>query len=229
MNPSIRDWLQGVGPGTIGIASVGAIAVAAIIVFRIARRVVQIGYFAFYFLIGFVVVYGAIVASTSSLTVPMTTPIVGGLAFAAAAALIRAKLMRIVSGVMLVALFGLAGKFWVRYAQKDRDRQTETHRQEANRALSAVRRDFRDVARQLPAKNGKIEPGWVPPATLEKLGVDPDLQRTVWEKAWHTFLTGMYEEEQQELGVWTSGGTPEQARKGLILKPKGVQTKKTTS
>lgn len=220
MNPSIPEWLQGVGPGAIGVASVGAIAVAAFVVFRIARRVVQIGYFAFYFLIGFVVVYGAIVASTSSLTVPMTTPIVGGLAFAAAAALIRAKLMRIVSGVMLVALFGLAGKFWAQYAQKDREQTTEAQRDEANRALGAVRRDFQDVARRLPTKNGKIEPGWVPASTLEKLGVNPDIQRTVWEKAWHTFLTGMYEEEQQELGVWTAGGSLDHARKSLTLKPK---------
>lgn len=220
MNPSIPEWLQGVGPGAIGVASVGAIAVAAFIVFRIARRVVQIGYFAFYFLIGFVVVYGAIVASTGSLTVPMTTPIVGGLAFAAAAALIRAKLMRIVSGVMLIALFGLAGKFWVQYAQTDRQQTTEAQRDEANRALGAVLQDFRDVAQSLPAKNGKIQPGWVPASTLEKLGVNPDIQRTVWEKAWHTFLTGMYEEEQQELGVWTAGGSLDHARKSLTLKPK---------
>jgi uncharacterized membrane protein len=121
------EWLQGLSPNIAGYGSVAVIGVLALIVFRVARRIVQLGYFLLYFFIGFGIVYSASAYSTKSFDVPLSMPIIGGLAFAATASAIRARLMRIVSAVMLVALFSLAGKFWSQY--------TDTHRRRMSSSL----------------------------------------------------------------------------------------------
>src|SRR5512140_2869446 len=106
----MQEWLKNLAPSVAGYASVAAIAVLALIVFRVARRIVQLGYFVLYACVGFGIVYAACVYETRSLHVPLAMPIVGGLAFAATANFVRAKLMRVVGAVMLVVLFSLAGR-----------------------------------------------------------------------------------------------------------------------
>src|SRR5579862_9563818 len=101
-NEPVPDWLKSLSPNTLGYASVAAIGISALVVFRIARRIVQLGYFLLYFFIGFGIVYAASAYSTKSIQVPLVMPIIGGMAFAAAASFIRAKLMRIVGVIMLV-------------------------------------------------------------------------------------------------------------------------------
>jgi hypothetical protein len=91
--------------------------VLALIVFRVARRIVAIGYFVLYFFMGFAIGYGATVYATKTLSVPPTIPITSGLGFAVAASAIRAKLMRVVAAVMLVAVASLASQFWARYSK----------------------------------------------------------------------------------------------------------------
>jgi|GEM_PF-4005163 len=213
------EWLKGLDPSVAGYASVAAICLIALIVFRVARRIVQLGFFVLYCFIGFGIVYAASVYSTHTLQVPLAMPIVGGLAFGTAASFVRAKLMRIVAAVMLVALFGLAGKFWseftVAHRPSDADQSLALH------GLNAVKSEFDDLAQLLPKKDDKIAPGWIPTTALQKARVDPDLQKTVSTPAWHTWLTGLYQHETQDLGIWTSGGTEEQAKKSLQLRPKG--------
>lgn len=220
----MADWLRGLSPSVAGYGSVAAIGILALIAFRVARRIVQLGYFVLYFFIGFAIVYAASAYATKTLTVPLSMPIIGGLAFAALANAIRARLMRIVSIVMLVALFSLAGKFWSQYAVShkpggDKSAQAENEKL-AMQGLHAAKSDFDAIAQYLPKKDGKIVPGWISPETLEKAGVEAHLQKVEEKPAWHTWLTGLYNQEVEDLGVWTSGGSEEQAKKSLTLKRK---------
>ena|SRR5579862_5675965 len=217
------EWLKGLNPNLAGYASVAVIGVLALIVFRIARRIVMLGYFVLYFFIGFAIVYAASVYATHSIQVPLAMPIIGGLAFAATASFVRAKLMRIAGAIMLIFLFGLAGKFWSQYTEAHKpDAEkgaTAENARLAERGLSAAKSEFDELARYLPKKDGKIASGWIPASALEKAGVDAKLEKVDEKPAWHTWLTGLYEQERQDLGIWTPGGTEEQARKGLQLRP----------
>jgi hypothetical protein len=220
----MSEWLKSVSPNVVGYGSVAAIGVMALIAFRVARRIVQLGYFVLYFFIGFGIVYAACVYSTRDLQVPLSMPIIGGLGFAATASFVRAKLMRFVAAAMLVALISIGGKFWSQYAGAhapggDKGAQGDTLRI-ANEGLAAAKRDFDDIVGMLPKKNGKIAPGWISPDALEKAGVDEPLEKVSQEPAWHTWLTGLYKQEKEDLGIWTPGGTPAQAKRGLELKPK---------
>ncbi len=218
------DWLKGIEPNTAGYASVAAIGILALITFRVARRIVQLGYFVLYFFIGFGIVYAASVYATHTIQVPLSMPIIGGLAFAAAANAIRARLMRIVSAMMLIALFSLAGKFWSEFADArkpggDKSAVAENQRL-AMQGLSAAKSEFGEIVGSLPRKDGGIAPGWVSPETLRKAGIDPSLQKVEERPAWHTWLTGLYSQETEDLGIWTDGGSPEHAKKSLKLKPR---------
>jgi hypothetical protein len=75
--------------------------------------------------------------------------------------------------------------------------------------------------RYLPKKDGKIAAGWVSPEALRKSGVDSNLEKVKQNPAWHTWLTGLYNQEVEELGIWTNGGTPAEAKKNLTLKSRG--------
>jgi hypothetical protein len=220
----LAQMLQGIAPSVAGYASVGAIALLALIVFRVARRIVQLGYFALYFFIGFGIVYTASAWSIKSLTVPLSMPIIGGLAFAAVASAIRAKLMRIVGAVMLVALCSLAGKFWSQYSAAHKPggekSATEQNQKLAMEGLAAARKEFGLIAQDLPHKNGKIAPGFLNQDEMRRLGLDEPIEKVVQQPAWHTLLTGLYKEEKEELGIWTAGGSLEQAKKSLSLKPR---------
>jgi hypothetical protein len=213
------DWLKSLNPNVAGYASVAVIGVLALVMFRVARRIVMLGYFVLYFFIGFAIVYAASAYSTKSLQVPMSMPIVGGLAFATVANQIRAKLMRIVSAVMLIALFSLAGKFWSQYTQSNKEAQQENG-QLAARGLSAAKSEFDELMKYLPKKDGKIEPGWISPEALQKAGIEAHPKKVDQKSAWHTWLTGLYDQETEDLGIWTSGGTPQEARKSLKLRAK---------
>ena len=218
----MQDWLRALNPNVAGYASVAAIGVFALIIFRIARRIVMLGYFLLYFFIGFAIVYAASAYATRSPMVPLSMPIIGGLAFAVAANFVRAKLMRMVAAVMLVVLFSLAGKFWSQYADShkpggDKSAVAENQRL-AMQGLSAVKGDFDDLISYLPKRDGKIAPGWISSDALQKAGVDSPLEKVDEKPAWHTWLTGLYNKEKEDLGIWTSGGTEEQAKKGLTLK-----------
>jgi hypothetical protein len=219
---SMQDWVKNLSPNLVGYASVAGIGVMALIVFRVARRIVQIGYFVLYFFIGFGIVYSASAYSTKSLAVPLSMPIIGGLAFAVVANAIRAKLMRIVSAVMLIALFTVGGRFWSQYTNSHKpggDKSAEVENQRlAMQGLAAAKNDFDDIMRFLPKKDGKIAPGWISGETLQKAGVDSHLEKVKEEPAWHTWLTGLYKQETEDLGIWTSGGTSDQAKKSLTLR-----------
>lgn len=216
------EWVKSLDPNVAGYASVGVIAVLALVVFRIARRIVMLGYFLLYFFIGFGVVFAASAYATKSLTVPLSVPITGGLAFAFAANLIRAKLMRIVSAIMLVTLFSLVGRFWTQYTESEKPggskSATSENQEAARKGLGAAKAEFQDLLKYMPKEDGKIAAGWISPEALRKAGITPDLQKVEQKSAWHTWLTGLYEQEVHELGIWTPGGTVEQARKGLTLK-----------
>src|SRR5579862_2372061 len=140
------EWLKNLNPNVAGYASVAAIGVFALILFRIARRIVQLGYFVLYFFIGFGIVYAASVYTTRGFQVPLAMPIIGGLAFATAASVIRAKLMRIVGVVMLIFVFALAGQFWSRYANAHKPDGDKSVSQEnlslAMKGLKAAKSDF---------------------------------------------------------------------------------------
>jgi hypothetical protein len=213
------DWLHQISPNAAGYASVAAIAVLALIVFRVARRVVMLGYFVLYFFIGFGIVYAASAWAIKSFQVPLSMPIIGGLAFAAVANAVRAKLMRLVGAIMLVFLFSLAGRFWSQYAQNSKAAQAK-NKDLAYNGLNVARNEFGALAQYLPSKNGKIAPGWISPEALRKAGIQPDLKKVDEKPAWHTWLTGLYNQETEDLGIWTPGGTPDQAKRGLQLKPK---------
>ncbi|HTQ10360.1 MAG TPA: hypothetical protein VMI31_09840 [Fimbriimonadaceae bacterium] len=212
------EWLKGLDPRIAGGAGLLAVGAIALIVFRVARRIVQLGYFVLYAVLGFGIVYGASVYATHSLQVPLAMPIVGGLAFATAASFVRAKLMRIVGAVMLVALCALAGKFWTEYAGSNRQSDAD-NRALAAKGLDAAKADFADIARLLPKKDGKIASGWIPADALRQSGIAPEIKKRTETPAWHTWLTGLYDQEIQDLGLWTSGGTAEQAKKSLQLRP----------
>jgi hypothetical protein len=212
----MSDWLKQVGPNVAGYATVAAIGVGALILFRVARRIVQLGYFALYFGIGFGVVFAASAYATKSLQVPLSMPIVGGLAFAAVASAMRAKLMRVVSAVMLIGLFSLAGKFWSQYADTRKSAPAENE-QLAAHALAAAKEDFSAISRYLPHKSGEIQAGYVSPDVLQKAGIEVP-QKVEQKRAWHTWLTGLYDQEVEDLGLWTSGGTAEEARKSLQIR-----------
>lgn len=220
----MQDWLKSLGPTAVGYASVAGIGVMALIIFRVARRIVQLGYFMLYFFLGFGIVYSASAYATRSMDVPLSMPIIGGLAFAVVASAIRAKLMRIVAAVMLIALFSLAGKFWSQYATDRKpggDKSAEAENQRlAMQGLTAVKNEFDSIQQLLPKKDGKFAPGWVSADTLKKAGIDPHLAQVKEKPTWHTWLTGLYNQETEDLGVWTSGGTEEQAKKSLTLKPR---------
>lgn len=113
----IPDWAKSIDPSVGGYVGIAAMGVLGLVVFRVAKRIVALGYFMLYFFIGFAIGYGATVYATKSLSVPPTIPITSGLGFAVAASAIRAKLMRIVGAVMLVAVASLASQFWARYSQ----------------------------------------------------------------------------------------------------------------
>lgn len=218
------DWLKGIEPNVAGYASVAAIGVLALVVFRVARRIVQLGYFVLYFFIGFAIVYAASVYATRNFQVPLAMPIIGGLAFAAVANAIRARLMRIVSVIMLIALFSLAGKFWSQYADAhkpggDKSAVAENQRL-ATQGLSTAKSEFDEILSYLPKRDGKIAPGWVSPEALQKAGIEAPLKKVDEKPAWHTWLTGLYNQESEDLGIWTNGGTPDQAKKSLKLKPR---------
>ncbi len=218
------DSLRQLNPQLVGYGSVAAIGLGAFIAFRLARRIVALGYFVLYFFIGFAIVFAASAYATKSFSVPLSMPIVGGLAFAAVASAIRAKLMRIVSAIMMIALFGLAGKYWSQYANERKpggDKSAQAQQTGiAAHALQSAKSEFSAIAEMLPRDaSGKIKAGWIKPEELQGLGVDAKDLKSVKEKpAWHTWLTGLYQEEQTELGVWTDGGTPEQAKKSLKLR-----------
>jgi hypothetical protein len=212
----MSDWLKQVGPNVAGYATVAAIGIGGLVLFRVARRIVQLGYFLLYFFIGFGVVFAASAYATKSLQVPLSMPIVGGLAFAGVASAMRAKLMRVVSAVMLVGLFSLAGKFWAQYADS-RKSAPAGNDQLAMHALAAAKQDFDAIARNLPRKNGEIQAGFISPEQLRKAGIEVP-QKVEQKPAWHTWLTGLYDQEVEDLGLWTSGGTLEEAKKGLRLK-----------
>lgn len=215
----VQQIFQGVSPQVAGYGSVAAIGVMLLIVFRIARRIVQIGFFFLYFFLGFAIVYAASAYSTMSLNVPLSMPIIGGLAFAAVASAIRAKLMRIVSAVMMVALFSLAGKYWSQYAHASAP--TGEDKKEATKALATVQKDFGEISDLLPKdKNGNIKAGFISVSQLRDLGLQGDLQKTTQQPLWHTWLTGLYDQEVEDLSIWTPGGTEEHAKKGLKLKEK---------
>jgi hypothetical protein len=220
----MQDWLRGLDPNVAGYASIAGIGVLALIVFRVARRIVQLGYFLLYFFIGFAIVFAASAYATRSLSVPLSMPIMGGLAFAVTASAIRAKLMRIVSAVMLVALFSLAGKFWSQYADSHKpggDKSAQEENQKlAVQGLSTVKGEFDAIAKLLPKKDGKILPGRISEETLSKAGIDAHLEKVTQKPAWHTWLTGLYDQEVEDLSIWTPGGTEAQAKKGLTVKPK---------
>ncbi|MFI5385713.1 MAG: hypothetical protein ACHQ50_06280 [Fimbriimonadales bacterium] len=220
----MTEWLKGLNPSVAGYVSVAAIGVLALIVFRIARRIVMLGYFILYFFFGFGIVYTASAYSTRSIQVPLAMPIVGGLAFAMAASFVRAKLMRIVAVIMLVALFSLAGKFWSEYtsAHKPGGDQSamEENQRLAAQGLRAVKSEFESIQQYLPRKDGQIAPGWISPETLKRARIDLHLQKVDEKPDWHTWLTGLYKQETEDLGIWTSGGTAELAKKSLQLRAK---------
>lgn len=225
----MSSWLESFSPNAVGYASVGAIAIGAFVAWRIARRVVQIGYFLLYFLVGFGIVYAASAYGTRSFDVPLSMPIVGGLAFAAAAMAIRAKLMRIVSVVMLAALFSLGGKFWSQVAESHRaaapNGAEDRHRREAAAGLATVRRQFGLIAESLPKEEGRLRGGYLTQADLAKLGIRVELQKVVERPAWHTWLTGLYDLETEDEAVWYPSGDPQEAKKRLKLAPAGYGLK----
>jgi hypothetical protein len=218
----MQDLLKGLDPNIAGYAGVGVIAVLALVVFRVARRIVMLGYFLLYFFIGFAVVFAASAYSTRSLQVPLFMPITGGLAFAVVANMIRAKLMRIVGMVMLIALASLIGKFWTQYTEASRpggDKSvTAENARLAQEGLKTAKSEFTDLLKYLPKKDGKIAGGYISQDTLQKAGLEGDFKKVNQKPAWHTWLTGLYEQESEDLGIWTAGGTPEQAKKSLKLK-----------
>lgn len=219
VNMEVPQWFQGIDPSVAGYGSVAAIGVMMLIIFRLARRIVAIGYFVLYFFIGFAIVYSASAYTTKSFSVPLSIPIVGGLAFSAVASAIRAKLMRIVSAVMMVALFSLAGKYWSQYAHESA-KPNEEDQQLASKALSTARKEFGDIQEMLPRDaKGRIKAGFLSDSELKEIGVDPDLKKTTQKPLWHTILTGLFDQETHDLGIWTPGGSVEQAKKGLKLRP----------
>lgn len=218
----MQDLIKNIDPNVAGYASVGVIAVLALVIFRIARRIVMLGYFVLYFFIGFAVVFAASAYATKSIQVPLSIPIIGGLAFAAVANMIRAKLMRIVGAIMLVSLFSLAGKFWTQYTEAQKpggDKSaTAVNAKLAQQGLKSAKGEFGDLLKYLPQKNGKVASGYISPDALEKAGINGDFKKVEQKAAWHTWLTGLYDQEVEDLGIWTAGGTPEQAKKSLKLK-----------
>lgn len=220
VNFQVPEFIQGLSPSVAGYGSVALIAVTCLIVWRVARRIVQLGYFLLYFFLGFAVVYAASAYTTRSLQVPLSIPIIGGLTFSAVASAIRAKLMRIVGAVMMVALFSLVGKTWTQYTKQEAT-PSNAEKAQAAKALLTAKKEWEDLAPFLPKKgDGTIKPGFVSAEELQKLGVEADFQKVVRNRAWHTWLTGLYNEEQEDLAIWTPGGSVQQAKKGLQLKAK---------
>ncbi len=213
------DWLKGLDPSSAGYVSVVAIVILALIAFRIARRIVQIGFFVLFFAVGFAVVYAASAYSAHAIQVPLAIPIIGGLSFAIAANFVRAKLLRVVGLIILVFLFGLGAKFWGQYAQGQR-RGGNENEGAAMKGLSAAKEQFGDLFQFLPKKDGNAAPGWIPADALHRAGINSDLEKVDQEPAWHTWLTGLFEQNKTDLGLWTAGGTEEQAKKSLQLRPK---------
>ncbi len=216
----VPQWFQGLNPSVAGYGSVALIGLMLFVVFRVARRVVQLGYFVLYFFIGFGIVYSASAYATKSFEVPLSMPIIGGLAFSAVASAIRAKLMRIVSAAMMVALFSLGGKYWSQYAHESAKPSVEDQKL-ANKALFNVKKEYADIVELLPRKkNGRIAAGFISEENLQELGITSTLKRQTQKPLWHSWLTGLYGEEEDELGIWTEGGTAEHARKTLQLRAK---------
>ena len=56
---------------------------------------------------------------------------------------------------------------------------------------------------------------------VARMIVRQPLEKVDEKPAWHTWLTGLYNQEKEDLGLWTKGGDEEQARASLKLKPKG--------
>src|SRR4051812_35738258 len=103
--------------------SLGLVAVVFFIVWRVARRGMQLGYFIFFFAIGFVLVQVAgSPFKTDHLPVPLPIPVAGGLAFGAIATFIRAKVFKVVGAVAMLAIAGTASNLWSKAEPPDAER-----------------------------------------------------------------------------------------------------------